>query len=116
MRSCSAAEISAFPAGGKRLDNSSNVKVYYHKYSNVKGHMPMKKCELIEKCIFFNDQMANMTATVLVYKKLFCQQDSSKCARYTVFKAIGRENVPSDLFPNQMFPNQMDRAEMIIGG
>ena len=69
----------------------------------------MAKCELIETCIFFNDQMANMPSTAAVYKKIFCEQDFANCGRYLIFKAIGREHVPKDLFPNQA-----DRAKTII--
>lgn len=69
----------------------------------------MTKCELIETCIFFNDQMVNMPSTAAVYKKIYCQQDFDKCGRYMIFKAVGREHVPKDLFPNQS-----DRAAMII--
>jgi hypothetical protein len=69
----------------------------------------MAKCELTATCIFFNDQMLNMPSTGAVYKKIYCQQDFENCARYVVFKAIGRENVPKDLFPNQG-----DRANKII--
>ena len=61
----------------------------------------MAQCELAETCIFFNDQMANMPSTSAVYKKIYCEQDWATCGRYIIFKAIGRENVPKDLFPNQ---------------
>jgi hypothetical protein len=69
----------------------------------------MPRCELIESCIFFNDQMANMPSTSAVYKKIYCEQDWATCGRYMVFKTIGREHVPKDLFPNQS-----DRAADII--
>jgi len=69
----------------------------------------MAKCELVETCIFFNDQMANMPSTSAVYKKIYCVQDWDTCGRYIIFKAIGRENVPKDLFPNHS-----DRATAII--
>lgn len=69
----------------------------------------MAKCELVETCIFFNDQMASMPSTSAVYKKIFCEGDFDTCSRYMIFKAIGRENVPKDLFPNQS-----ERAKSII--
>ena len=69
----------------------------------------MADCELIEKCIFFNDKMAKMPSTAEVYKKMYCRQDHANCARYMVFAAIGRENVPTDLFPNEQ-----QRATSII--
>ena len=69
----------------------------------------MSKCELIETCIFFNDQMASMPSTSAVYKKVYCEKDFENCGRYLIFKALGREHVPKDLFPNQG-----DRARSII--
>jgi hypothetical protein len=71
----------------------------------------MAKCDLIEKCIFFNDQMANMPSTAQVYKKMYCEGKFEECARFMIVKAKGREHVPGDLFPNQK-----DRAESIIKG
>ena len=70
----------------------------------------MAKCELIEKCLFFNDQMANMPSTSAVYKNIYCEKDFANCSRYMIFKAKGREHVPQDLFPNQS-----ERAKAIIG-
>jgi hypothetical protein len=60
----------------------------------------MAQCELTEKCIFFNDKMANMPAMADIYKQRYCGTDSSLCARYRVFEVLGRENVPADLYPN----------------
>lgn len=69
----------------------------------------MSMCELAATCIFFNDQMANMPSTAAVYKKIYCEGDFSKCGRYMIFSAAGREQVPKDLFPNQS-----DRAREVI--
>lgn len=69
----------------------------------------MKDCELLEKCVFFNDKMANMPSTASVIKLRYCKEDSSGCARFLVCKMLGREKVPADLFPNQE-----DRARQII--
>lgn len=61
----------------------------------------MADCKLTGGCLFFNDQMANMPGTAEIYKKKYCAGEYADCARYLVFKAIGREHVPKDLFPNQ---------------
>jgi len=66
---------------------------------------------LLKGCIFFNDKMKVSDALGEMYKQRFCLGVNSKCARYMVFKKLGRENVPSDLFPN-MF----DRAKRILAG
>jgi len=71
----------------------------------------MADCALIETCIFFNDKMAEMPGMANLYKQRYCREDSSSCARYTVFKALGRENVPANLFPNDLA-----RANEIVAG
>jgi hypothetical protein len=70
----------------------------------------MADCECLAGCIFFNDKMAHMPTMANMYKRNYCRGDSSTCARYMVFKALGREAVPVDLFPNMA-----DRAKTILG-
>ena len=60
----------------------------------------MADCELLEGCIFFNDKMADMPSTAEMFKNKYCRESNTECARYVVFKALGREKVPPDLFPN----------------
>jgi hypothetical protein len=74
-----------------------------------KGGMPMTNCELFEECIFINARMTTMPSTATAYKKTYCERDFATCGRYLVCKAIGRENIPQDLFPHQC-----DRAIEII--
>lgn len=69
----------------------------------------MSNCEMISKCIFFNDKMANMPSTANLMKKKYCQGDFTQCARYVVCKALGRERVPADLSPSQM-----DKARKLV--
>ncbi|GAB7081049.1 hypothetical protein [Megalodesulfovibrio paquesii] len=66
-------------------------------------------CVNIEKCIFFNDKMANKPGTAALLKKSYCLGDFEACARFMVCKSLGREKTPSDLFPNQT-----DRAAALI--
>jgi len=70
----------------------------------------MATCELLKTCIFFNDKMADMPAVADLMKKRYCESDFQACARMKVVKALGRENVPTD-----MFPNQDDYAQQVIG-
>ena len=58
------------------------------------------KCKYMEKCIFYNDKMKDKPSAVAVFKKMYCLTDSTQCARYMVAEALGRENVPTDLYPN----------------
>jgi hypothetical protein len=75
---------------------------------NLAGH-PERLCELLEGCPFFNEKMANMPLSANHYKKKYCMGDNSDCARYLVFKKLGGERVPPELFPNEQ-----GRAERII--
>jgi len=69
----------------------------------------MADCELLPKCIFFNDKMASMPVASDLMKKKYCQNDSTACARFMVFSALGREYVPADLYPNDV-----ERAQAVI--
>jgi len=69
----------------------------------------MAGCELVGGCIFFNNKMQNMPATADILKKKYCQGDFASCARYMVFKALGRPKVPADLYPQQA-----ELAEQVI--
>jgi hypothetical protein len=62
----------------------------------------MADCEMIAKCIFFNDKMANKPGTANLMKEKYCKGSFQDCARYKVCKGLGREKVPSDLFPSQI--------------
>jgi hypothetical protein len=69
----------------------------------------MADCECLSKCPFFNDKMANMPSMAKIMKNRYCKGDYGTCARYQVFKALGREAVPADLFPNQP-----DKVEQLL--
>ncbi len=65
----------------------------------------MAVCELLHYCPFFNNQMDDMPSKSETYKILYCKGDSSNCARHIVFTALGREDIPADLYPNQADPS-----------
>jgi len=71
----------------------------------------MADCELLKGCLFFNDQMQGLEATTDMLKTKYCKGENSNCARYMVFKALGRPRVPADLFPIDT-----ERAKQIISG
>lgn len=71
----------------------------------------MADCELLAGCLFFNDKMENRPSTATMYKRRFCQGDNAECARFAVFRALGKPGVPDDLFPNQFH-----RVKKIIAG
>ncbi len=71
----------------------------------------MADCECLPKCPFFNDKMANKPATAQIMKNTYCLGDSTSCARHQVFKAVGSQFVPADLFPVQV-----ERVSGIIAG
>ncbi|MBN1698014.1 MAG: hypothetical protein JW881_10910 [Spirochaetales bacterium] len=69
----------------------------------------MADCECLGGCIFFNDKMGNMPSIASIMKQNYCKTNNSGCARYMVFKALGKEKVPGDLFPNNV-----EKAKQII--
>jgi hypothetical protein len=69
----------------------------------------MADCECLPKCIFFNDQMAEMPAMSDIIKQRYCRDSNTHCARHMVFRVFGSAAVPSDLYPSQV-----DRAEQIL--
>jgi hypothetical protein len=62
----------------------------------------MPACELLPTCPFFNDEMAKMPISMGYLKNSFCDLDNSLCARYIVYKAMGREKVPANLYPTEV--------------
>ena len=71
----------------------------------------MADCELLAGCIFFNDRMASMPSTAEVIKLRYCKSDNTGCARYMIFRTMGRDKVPQELFPNQI-----EQAMQVIEG
>jgi len=69
----------------------------------------MADCECLPTCIFFNDQMAEMPAMAEIIKKRYCRGSNIHCARHMVFRTLGKDAVPVDLYPSQT-----ERAEEII--
>ncbi len=71
----------------------------------------MPNCECLAGCPFFNDKMKPEAGVGAIFKRNYCLGDNSKCARYMVFKQLGKQAVPSDLYPNMH-----DRALKILEG
>ena len=55
----------------------------------------MSRCERLQSCPFFNDQMAHMPVLADQIKKRYCFREWDSCARFRVFKALG----PDALLP-----------------
>jgi hypothetical protein len=45
-------------------------------------------------------------------KKAVLPGNNADCARYRVFKAVGRQNVPADLFPIHLVPREQIIASL----
>ncbi|MDP2806985.1 MAG: hypothetical protein Q8O74_02470 [bacterium] len=71
----------------------------------------MPDCECLAACPFFNDKMADMPSMAGIYKNKYCKGDFLTCARHMVYKKLGRNAVPIDLFPNQL-----SLAQKLING
>ena len=62
----------------------------------------MPDCECMAGCPFYNEKMDNMPSMTKAYKRRYCMGDYFHCARYSVYDALGRGNVPTDLYPNEV--------------
>jgi hypothetical protein len=64
----------------------------------------MAECECLPGCPFFNDKMKEKPATAQTYKNNYCLGgENDKCARHQIKVALGKENVPGDLYPSQNY-------------
>jgi len=67
-------------------------------------------CEKTIKCPFYNNKMMVSSPSILNnYKKVYCEGDKNKCARYKVSTFLSAEKVPDNLYPNMI-----DKANEII--
>ena len=71
----------------------------------------MADCESLAGCPFFNDKMPDNSGLGAIYKKKYCRDDNSQCARYKIFKKLGKAAVPQNLYPNMQ-----ERANQILSG
>ncbi len=60
----------------------------------------MAECECLKECPFFNDLMTHYPVTVEMMKEGYCLGYHRDCARFMIFKALGGDKVPANLFPN----------------
>lgn len=60
----------------------------------------MPQCECLPGCPFFNDKMPDTSGLGSIYKKKYCLDDNTHCARHMVVKALGKPAVPPTLYPN----------------
>ena len=63
----------------------------------------MAACECLTGCPFFNDQMKDTEGLGSMYKQKYCLGNNSDCARYMVFKKLGKPAVPDNLYPNMLY-------------
>jgi hypothetical protein len=71
----------------------------------------MAQCECLEGCPFFHEKMDDMPNITRIYKNRYCLGSNFDCARHMVFRELGSEHVPEN-----MYPNQVDRAAEILNG
>jgi hypothetical protein len=60
------------------------------------------KCEFIEGCAFFMNNLTHMPVASDMMKNYYCEEDPTKCARYLVRKSLGADAVPGSLYPNHI--------------
>lgn len=71
----------------------------------------MAECECLQGCPFFNDKMKDTEGLGAMYKEKYCLGVNTDCARYMVFKKIGKPAVPAALYPNMV-----ERAKILLAG
>jgi hypothetical protein len=69
------------------------------------------KCDFSNECRFCDENLSTIPLTVGVYKRMYCDLDFTKCARYMVAAELGYEIVPHDLYPTHDI-----QARIIIEG
>lgn len=69
----------------------------------------MCKCTYWGTCPFLKEMMVGMPYATERLKKLYCDGQYTECARFQVYKALGVDLVPFDLYPSMK-----SRADSII--
>ncbi len=69
----------------------------------------MAVCEKLEKCPFYQGKMSTESGIGAMYKKKYCEDDKTQCARYMISTTVGPEFVT-----NHIYPNMTQQAEKII--
>jgi len=69
----------------------------------------MNKCPVLEQCRFFNNIIEDVPSISEALKEQYCLCDHSGCARFFIFREIGKEHLPDDVFPHEM-----EKAEKIV--
>ena len=62
----------------------------------------MPDCECLPGCPFFNDRMPMDASLAALFKRKFCLGENGQCARHMVFRRLGRDAVPADLYPHEV--------------
>lgn len=61
----------------------------------------MAECEFIEKCPFFNGQLAEKPVEIEKLKEDYCRTNNLHCARFVIAMALGKEKLPPELYPHE---------------
>lgn len=69
----------------------------------------MNICEFTENCPFFNEKLGALPGLADMLRQQYCLLVKTRCARYRITQALGREHVPLDLYPNDA-----ERADAIL--
>ena len=71
----------------------------------------MAECEVMNECTFYNGKMKLYSGIGKLYKTRYCLENNSSCAVYRIYKKLGKQSIPSDLYPNMT-----DKADAILAG
>ena len=79
----------------------------------------MSKCRRAESCSFFNNKMKAVPATAELFKKNYCEDDHSKCARNYLFAYLEKRDFSVDdkteetitKLSDTLYPNQLEKVK-----
>ncbi len=60
----------------------------------------MGDCELLGKCRFIDENLKDDPAMAEAFRMRYCNGFQAMCARHTVYRVLGFDKVPPDLYPN----------------
>ncbi len=74
----------------------------------------MPECPILNQCTYFDRRLKATKPTLAeILQKRFCFGDHASCARFMVYRALGRERVPTNLDP--LLPEEANRIVAAAG-
>jgi len=62
----------------------------------------MPQCELMASCAFLAERASFLPMAARAVMARYCMENHEHCARYMVYKVLGAERVPDQLYPGEI--------------